>query len=179
MFDKYKDYEQAFLQTQNQVILQDEGVPTVMQNLQKEFMGMLSGALMVCQPSDKDRVHVDELGRKKMTPDQEKDKIDAIDPSGNPLRISLHDYMVQQTNAAQEGQMMPELDPQNVMVDSKAQFQNFVHMYSAIYTEEIQAQVEKMNRPEMKGASSWAMNLKAKVDSKKADKEPSDFQPAK
>ena len=47
VFDKYQDFESNYLKGANQAILQDEGVPTVMKDLQKEFFHLLQGALVV------------------------------------------------------------------------------------------------------------------------------------
>ena len=124
LFDKYKEYEQSFLRVQNQVILQDEGIPSIMKDLQKEFFHMLQGALQMKVPPEmgantvnlgRSNLNEEKKGSKDGSSAHEEEKVGAFTEEGKPIMISLKDYLLEPYGA---GQMMPELDDEKPIICS-------------------------------------------------------------
>ena len=60
--EKYLDYEESFLKAQNRIILDDEGQPQVMNQMQEDFLRILQGAILLSQKGE-DYIHFQAMYR--------------------------------------------------------------------------------------------------------------------
>ena len=87
MIRKFKEFEEAELKRSNGIILADEGIPRLLVNMEKEFVEMLSGALIVKAPA----WYAPKDSKSARAYDQ---KIPAFNEEGEEINITLRDFLV-------------------------------------------------------------------------------------
>lgn len=100
--EKYRDYEEQFLKESNKIILADEGQPTLLGNVHKEFLSLLSGALVVNVTDRNEKVSARGKARASDTSVVPTDRIVAKDTNGEDVYISLRDYIIKNEDQFRE-----------------------------------------------------------------------------
>lgn len=131
MTDKYTAFEEQFLKEANKAILIDEGTPTLMQNMDNDFIRLLQGSLVLMKGTQQPT----EL----YTPGDSKEyninpnRMKARNSQGEDILIKLSDYIKQDAN---ESKLIPDLDMEKIKISKRHQFIEFVKMFTALEQED-------------------------------------------